>query len=519
MTRSNDSSVSKSSPGVLVQIAVRAFGCGRLRIVAVLTIAVIANLLGRRFDRRWDFTSDHRYTPSASLRSIIETLKDDVAMTVLLGRSDPLAPTLEQLLAGYRLMSPHVSLDWVDPDREPVRFLSRQAELGLSPGRTEDGQVASDAIVVIAARGRRHYIEAADVVGLDPEGGESTSRFEYALTVALRSLFERISPTVCFTEGHRELSTSDQSPLGLSKVKSRLEHEAIVTKSVDLSSDGEKSLRDCRLIIVAAPDVTLSPHALQLLTSATTRSSLLLLGGVVPDTGGRLVSVGIEALAKLGGISMGMDVVVELEDAFRLPNVFGETFLATPKEHPVTRGLLRGTASAPLHVVVSLAQSLSKTVDSQALPLLVSSQASIALRNVSEEEISRLGTTHHEAKRRVVAMVGPLHPADHGEQRLGVAPANILQNRTFDAPNLRVTQAFTLSLISWLATTQSSKVEFEPRPERLQGLELSDEELTSISRYTTLVMPGSFFLVGLSVLLLRRKRSRREPQRRQETQD
>ncbi|MGC4064552.1 MAG: hypothetical protein QM784_07900 [Polyangiaceae bacterium] len=115
------------------------------------------------------------------------------------------------------------------------------------------------------------------------------------------------------------------------------------------------------MIVVAAPDVPLTPGATDKLVEAGKQASnLLLLGGVIPSESGQLVSVGLEPLARLGGIQLEANLTIEYDNRFRLPNLFGETFFATPVEHAITRGLLRGPSDAPLRVVVALAQSQQK---------------------------------------------------------------------------------------------------------------------------------------------------------------
>lgn len=483
---------------------------GYAGVTAAVAIAVLANLFAARFDRRWDLTTDQRYTPSLTLGSLLKHLDHDVSVTVLLAHTDPSAQSIRQLLASYRSLTRHLVLDWVDPDRDPTRFLSKQSELGLQAGHTEDGNVASDAMLVVARGERRYYIEAQDVLALDPEVEETTSHFEHAFTLALRTVLERTSPTICFTEGHRELSTTDQSPVGLSRFKQRLEHETMTVKVVDLGRGDPDALSGCRLVVVAAPDVALTANAQKLLTEAAARSSLLLLGGVVPDAEGHLTGVGFEPLARLGGIRLGTNVVVELDDAFRLPNLFGETFYATPGEHPTTKGLIRQTGGSPLRVVVSLAQSLEKDPDSRAATLLSSSANSLVLDDVSQASIdAALHRKPVSARSRIVAAAAPLSGNGGEECRIALMPANILQNRTYENESLLVTQSFGLSLVSWLAATSNAPVEFEPRPARAADFELSADDLSRIARYTVFIMPGSFLLLGLSVLWMRRHQPRR----------
>lgn len=492
------------------QLRTPSVSTGFVGAVAAIAVAVLTNLFGVRFDRRWDLTTDQRYTPSIALGSLLKHLREEVTVTVLLANTDPSAQSVRQLLTSYRSITRNLSLDWVDPDRDPARFLSKQSELGLQPGHTEDGTATSDAILVVSRENRRNYIQAQDILELDPDASETTAHFEHAFTLALRSVLERTSPIVCFSEGHRELSTLDQSLLGLSRLKQRLEQEAMLTKVVDLGQGEKEPLRDCRLVIVAAPDVALSPSARKTLAAATRHSSLLLLGGVVPDAEGRLVGVGFDSLAQLSGIRLGTNVVIERDESFRLPNLFGETFYATPGEHPTTKGLVRQTGGSPLRVVVSLAQSLEKEPDSRASILLSSSANAIALTNVSQAAVEGAERQHADATRsHIVAAAGPV-PGACAECQVALTPANIFQNRTFENKTLLVTESFGISLVSWLVSSNTAPVEFEPRPARAAEFDLSAEDLADIARYTVFVMPGCFLLLGLSVLWMRRHQPRRE---------
>ena len=241
---------------------------GFIGVSAAFVLALVANLMAARYDRRWDVTTDNRYTPSAPLRELLHRLPDSVTVAVLLGHGDPLAPSIEQLLASYRNESKRLVVDWVDPDREPARYLARQSELGIRVGRTDDGQVTTDALLVLSSGERKYYVTPEDITGLDPEHSDGGASFEHAFAVGLKSLSRTNKPQVCFTTGHRELSLNDRSPVGLSRFKERLERDALSTRTIELTDENEPSTPSCRLIVVAAPDVPLSASAVAKLSRA-----------------------------------------------------------------------------------------------------------------------------------------------------------------------------------------------------------------------------------------------------------
>jgi hypothetical protein len=486
---------------------------GLIGVASALTIAIFANLLAARYDKRYDVTADQRYTPSPILRQLLSQLKAPVTVVVLLGRGDTLAPSIEQLLQSYRDVSRQLTIDWVDPDKEPARYLSKQSELGLRVGRTEGGQVTTDALVVLTHKERKYYVTPEDITGLDPEHSDGGSSFEHSFAIGLKSLFRETKPVVCFTTGHRELALTDTSPIGITRFKERLERDALSTKTVDLTTN-ETLEPTCRLVIVAAPDVPLSSHAVAKLTQAVkATTNLLLLGGVAPNPDGKLISLGFEPIAKLAGIALLPNVVIELSEEYRLPNLFGETFFASPAEHPVNRGLFRGTGDTPLRVVVALAQSQTALAGGPARPLLTSSRKAITLTDVSS--LASPQSAESESS-YVVAMAGLVERNGAPANRVVVMPTNLVQNRTFDSPALVVTQAFTDSVTSWLTEESAFNIEYTPRRPRPLGLSLSEEEMTQIIRYVLYVMPLSVLVSGFGVFLMRRGDGRPKKSNRNE---
>jgi hypothetical protein len=483
----------------------------RFRVASVVVLVIVANLFAVRYEQRWDVTTDGRYTPSPKVTHLLRTLPRPTTAIVFLGRGDPLAPSVEQLLSSYANVTSRFHVEWVDPDRDPARFLAKQTELGIRTGQTEDGLVTTDALVVLrSSDSKQYYLTPEDVTGLDPEHSDGGATFERAIATALTSLARTNKPVFCFTTGHRELSPTDLSPIGLARFQQRLERNAMLTKVVDPLGETEAALSECNVIAIAAPDVPLTPAAIERLVEAAKRtSSLLLLGGVVPSDSGRLVSVGLEPLAKLGGIQLQSNLTIEFDDRFRLPNLYGETFFATPVEHAVTRGLLRGPADAPLRVVVALAQSQSKIPGSNAQALLVSSAKSKTVSDVSRLAEGSPKPDTDLLKSEVVAMAGIIDRPAQSPNRVVVLPTNIVQNRSYDSPALVVTQAFADSVVAWLTASPNETIEVAARSERPMGLELSERETIELTRYVLLVMPGAVLLFGMAVYARRRRDGRR----------
>ena len=494
--------------------AIRALAKGwlpSLGLLALLAIVVMANILSARFEWRWDVTPDRRYTLSEATRTSIASLHSDATFVVLLSHGDPLAPTLDELLSSYAARSRRIHIDWVDPDRRPADYLRRERELGISAGRTEQGKVVSDTIVVVAAGQRRYYVTADEVANVDPGAGEVQPRLEHALTLGLRSVNEAERPLYCFTTGHREMSLDDTGPSGISELAVRLEHDDAEVEQVELGPEPSSALRRCRVIVVAAPELALSDTAADRLVDASLDgANLLILGGTVPDQAGDVRGVGLGQVAKSGGILMGIDVIIDPDPARHLPESEGETFFAEVVEHPVTRGLSRPTSRAGLRVLVSVAQSLRPAVGSDARSLLVSGPTAFAEKHLGSD--TKTTGASPERGSWVVAMASEMPSAKGGApRRTIVAPAGLADNRALGASGLDGNRAFVDSACSWLAARPAGTVAMAPRAQRPIGLSLSESDLARLIRYVLIVIPGIAAALGIGTLWARRRGERRSP--------
>ena len=126
-----------------------------------------------------------------------------------------------------------------------------QRRFGLEAGRTEDGRVGTDAVVIVASADRHWFLtredlfEQADDVHVKP-------REERALTRAIRSVLGGDRIRLCFTSGHGELSLEPDrdSRESLGAVRSLLEKDNYELTRVDLAA--QPALRDAHEPVGAA---------------------------------------------------------------------------------------------------------------------------------------------------------------------------------------------------------------------------------------------------------------------------
>jgi hypothetical protein len=500
-----------------------------LGVLAAVIVAVNANVLVARYYTRWDLTSSGLYTLSHVTKQTLASLDAPVEITVFLGRSDPLHGTVRQMLTAYGAETAELRTRFVDPDRNPAEFMALQSKYDIVAGKTEDGRLLTDTAIIVA-RGERHwFVTHDDIVRYDGDRGEAEPRLEQALTEGIRNVLERDKPKVCFTAGHQELSIDDVAPTGLAELRFRLEKGNFEPRTVDLSPPIRKSpLAACDVAVVVAPQIPFANDAARELERHLERggSTLLLLNPVLDDDG-RIRSSGLEPVARLGGITLGDDMIVEADAAFRLPSGLGESFFAAPVSHPITEGLLRGDDPA-YRLLFSTAQSLGMASDhSGAAPkaLAKTSERAFSVSDVRPFVEGKAVPGSDRAKRKGPFTLGyaaelPRRPdqpapAERGARLVVVGTDNIAWTRSLRDPSLFGNRLLLESAFGWLAA-RPPLVSVPAKPAQSAGLALSEDALGEVWRYVLVYMPGAALLLGLYVLMRRRaheKRSRRDSTR------
>jgi len=178
-----------------------------LGVTAAIVLAVVVNILAARHYRRWDWTEVGLYTLSPVTEQTLRTMAEPVEVYVLISSDNPMTLTLRHLLEAYRAESSLLRPKFVDPDRNPAEFVAVQQKFGIVAGKTENGQVVTDAAVIVVRGERHHFITAADLFEVQPgEEDRARPRVEQVLTAAIAQVHAGTPPKVCFTSGHGELS-------------------------------------------------------------------------------------------------------------------------------------------------------------------------------------------------------------------------------------------------------------------------------------------------------------------------
>ncbi len=203
----------------------------RRDVIALLSLAaiiVMLNFVGRFYFKRFDLTSEKRYTLAESTKKLLKGLDDEVYLKVYLnGDFNPgftrLKSEAKEILDEFRAYSNNqVQYEFITPGegltREETTNIERQLyEKGLIPeeitqrGKDKTTQTLIWPGAILSYKGKETVwqIFTRQTPGIDMETSinNSVEELEYSLTNSIRKLQRTKKAEVTFIQGHHELDT------------------------------------------------------------------------------------------------------------------------------------------------------------------------------------------------------------------------------------------------------------------------------------------------------------------------
>jgi hypothetical protein len=482
-------------------------------VVAAMILAVLVNVLVSRHYKRWDLTTSQLYTLSPATLDTLHSLGERVDVDVVLSSGDPLANSVKFLLDAYQAESDRLAVHYVDPDRRPADLLALQQKYGIEAGKTEDGHVVTDAAIIMSrAHGKPFFLAAAELVD-ETEDARVRSKLEQELTITLRSVMSDERTRVCFVTGHGEKRLDDGGPRGLGELASRLKKNNFDTEEIDTSLPGNaEPLKGCRVAVIAGPSQPFGAEdAARIRAWFVGGGNLFILSSPVPDSDKRrMLPLGLDAITTAAGIAMDESFVFEPDPARKLPGGFGEQFLAEPKAHAITEGLV-GEKNRDLKILMTASRSLSRVPGAPvpAAELLTTTKDAFGMTDFfawaekgGPPEKSAGDRSGPLTLAMAAELPNKLPGASHGSRMVVVGATSLALGQSWQERVLRGGAIFTESALSYLAA-KPPIVDVPDKP-AVTGARISEESLSEILRYSMLYMPGAVVLLGLAVYLRRR---------------
>jgi hypothetical protein len=495
-------------------------------IAAAVVIAVLLNVLAARHYQRFDWTEAGLYTLTPVTTQTLQDLSEPIEITVLLAAGDPLGLTVRHLLDAYGAKSRRLVVRYVDPERDAAAFLAIQQKYAIALGRTDSGQLVTDAAIVVARGKRHHFIASSDLVAIDQRGARP--RVERVLTASIRRVVAGEAPRVCFTTGHGEPSLDQGGKAGLLTFAGRLEKNNYNVSGLIPLRDvrGDDPITTCRVVVVAAPARMLPATEVARLVAFAQRGGNLMvaLGPVPNDADAGYVKMGLVPLLRELGVRQRDDFVFERAQAKRTTSGFGETFLASLRGHRITDGLMAGGG---VDVVLTVASSLEilPTFAGNVSPLLVTSDEAFGMADFfawarDPTQTPEPDKTDFRGPLTVAVASERVRPTTTGttgttesntSRAVVVASSSVAYGANWQNAQLRGTALFMESVLSWLAS-EPIVLDIPDKPSHRAGLSVTKDMLSTILLQVVCLLPLAMALLGLFVRI-RRSRTRRQPSR------
>lgn len=490
-------------------------------IAAAMIVIVLVNVIATRRFTRWDWTSNKRYSLTPATIQTLHDLPEPIQIWVLLGASDPLEQSVKQLLVAYQAETTKLDIHYVDPDKDVVALEDVKKRFKIETGRTDQGHVVADAIVVVA-RGERHwFLSTSDMVEISQSDDTRVKpKEERALTSAIRSVLASDKAKLCFTTGHGEMSPEDPGREGAGMLKDLLVKDNFEIAIVEPGApNASEPFAQCGVAIVAGLRGAWTKDETERLRTYLLNGGNLLLA-VSPITGASsetgMVPPNLARALDPFGIALDEDLVIEEESDLVYPGTGGIRFVVAARPHAITSALVKADDKKDVpKIILHFARSMRKVTEPGAASptdVLLTSPKAFGLMNVSgasewrdqpQKKPGDLGGPLVVAMASERAKTNPA--AAHGPRVVVIGSASALTSPTFREPlPLRGTALFTENAISWLAA-KPQILDVPDKPTVSAGIRITDDDRASVRRYVLFMMPGTAAILGVMIALWRRR--------------
>jgi hypothetical protein len=504
-----------------------ALGPGQIGKLASVLFAFIAmfvgNVIATRHYSRWDLTESKRYTLSPPTIQTLHDLPGTIEVWVLLSPGDPLGDSVKHLLTAYRAETTKLDVKFIDPDRDTIQFEDTKRRFHIEAGRTEDGRVIADAVIVVAKDDKHWFITASDLFEVSgTKESRAKPREEEALTQAIRNVLGGEKSVICFTSGHGEMSLEDGTDRGLGQLKVVLEKDNFVARVVDTTApDQHEPFKGCDVAAVIGPRGPFKKEEADTLrTYAMGGGNILVaVSPITADTPTGMQGAGLEPALEPFGIKLADALAVE-RDPSKVIEGEGLGFYALARPHPITSGLVpdpdktsHGGTTPRVKVKFARAlQHVSVQGGGAALDLLVTSDKAFAVADVSgaqswtgppdkkDADIAGPITLAMASERAKLSASAP-----HGPRAVVVASASLFTGTSWKEPLAdRGAALFVDSSLSWLAA-KPQLLDIPQKESVSAGLKLDEASLKDIRSYVLIYMPLAAIVLGIAIAWFRRQ--------------
>ena len=406
---------------------------------------------------------------------------------------------VQELLERYKAASDMITVEHIDPEREPLKTTELAEQFGV--------QVADTVVFVYGDRTK--YVTSDQMAEMDYSGaqygqGPTMRAFkgEEQFTSAILSLVAPDVPKVYFVTGHGETGVeSGGSDRGLRILEEALKRENMETEDVTLLS-GEVP-EDATVLAIVGPTRAYTEAEIEALDAFLDRGGRLLVAlDPLIEPGGTMRPTRLEAFLANRGVTVRDDLVVD--PSRRLPFYdLSAVYLEDFPSHAVTQGL-EGFA-----VLFTVARSLAAEGDGAAAVVQTSDEGwgetdlAMLLRGdpVALDEVDNPGpVVVGVAVEGGAPETGAEEAEETGYRLVVFGDSDFLTD--IDIPNAG-NAILAANAFNWL-TARDDLVGIPPRDVEQVSLFLTQQQMRNLLLLVLVAMPGAAIIAG--ILVWRRRR-------------
>ena len=434
-----------------------------LMVLFFIAILAIVNFLAARHSVRWDFSENQNFSLAPQTHRVIRSLPREVKITVFTREKDPGYQSYKERLDSYRQASPKITVEFVDPERQP--------RVAQSYGITR-----SDTAIF-------------------ESGGQTvrvTNPSEAELTGALIRVSKDDKKRILFLEGHGELGTDNRERTGLSVAKEILTKQGYEVGTVSLLTQGAVP-ENTSILAMAGPRKPITSDELDRIKAYVDKGGHLLVM-IDPDS-----QADINPLLKHWGLGAGPGVLVDFQDRLAQgePTVL---LVRTFTEHEITQDLTAAVLF-PLARHITFDEQIGK--DWEYVQLARTSPNSRAMK-VTGRVLALNEKEDIKGPLPMAVALAPKTPPGEGKPRPAIV---VIGNSTFASNafvNFPGNSDFFLHTVAWLAQDRDM-ISIGPRDQALRPFVPNPIQERTLLYVQVFLLPALLLIAGVNVWRKRRR--------------
>lgn len=435
-----------------------------LMVLFFVAILTIVNFLAARHSIRWDFSENQNFSLAPQTYRVIRNLPRDVKITVFTREKDPGYQPYKERLDSYRQASPKITVEFVDPERQPKMALS----FGINRSDTAIFESGAQTVRV-------------------------TNPSEAELTGALIRVSKDDKKRILFLEGHGEIAIENRERTGLSLAKELLTKQGYEVGAISLLT--QSAVPDnTSILAVAGPRKPMAREELDRIHAYVEKGGHLLLM-VDPDT-----QADIAPLLKRWGLGLGPGVLVDLQDRLAQGDLTA-LLVRTFTEHEITQDL-NAAVLFPLARHITFDEQAGKDWDF--VPLARTSPNSWAETDLKGRVVSLSEKEDIKGPLPMAVALASKMPPAEGHPRPAIV---VIGNSTFASNaflNFPGNSDFFLHTAAWLAQDRDM-ISIVPRDQALRPFVPNPLQERTLLYVQVILLPALLLIAGVSVWRKRRR--------------